>query len=121
MNPAVTVIFAREDLSIPGDAESPTAGDARFFDLVYRSKPDVVVLDVSRAPECGVATILTVRRQTDVPILVVCDPVDAWCDEYRIAGAAGCLPAPVDIIGLNQTIQKILRVRSRAGASPIRA
>jgi two-component system OmpR family response regulator len=114
MSSAVTVIFAREDLSIPGDAESPTSVEARFFDLVSRSNPDVIVLDLTRAPEDGVAAILTVRQQTDVPILVVCEPADVSFDEYRIAGAADCLPAPVDIIGLNQTIQKILRVRSRA-------
>jgi two-component system OmpR family response regulator len=121
MSSAVTVIFAREDLSIPGDAETPTSVDARFFDLVSRSGPDVIVLDLSRAPEDGVATILTVRQQTDVPILVVCQPANALFDEYRIAGAADCLPAPVDIIGLNQTIQKILRVRSRTTSLPGRA
>jgi two-component system OmpR family response regulator len=113
MSSAVTVIFAREDLSIPGDAESPKSLEARFFDLISRSNPDVIVLDLSRAPAEGVGTILMVRQQTDVPILVVCESADASVDEYRIAGAADCLPVPVDIIGLNQRIQKILQVRSR--------
>ena len=121
MSSAVTVIFAREDLSIPGDAESPGSVEARFFDLVSRSRPDAIVLDLSRTPADGVATILTVRQQSEVPILVVCEPSDASFDEYRIAGAADCLPAPVDIVCLNQTIQKILRVRSRASSLSGRA
>lgn len=121
MSSAVTVIFAREDLSIPGDAESPASVEARFFDLIGRSRPDVIVLDLSRAPADGVATILTVCQQTDVPILVVCEAADASFDEYRIAGAADCLPAPVDIIGLNRAIQKILQVRSRGRSSSGRA
>lgn len=114
MSSAVTVIFAREDLSIPGDVENPLSAEARFFDLIGSSRPDVIVLDLGHTPVVGVATILTVRQQTDVPILVVCEPGDPSLDEYRIAGAADCLSAPVNIIGLNQTIQKILQVRSRA-------
>jgi two-component system OmpR family response regulator len=114
MSSAVTVIFAREDLSIPGDAENPLSAEARFFDLIGRSRPDVIVLDLGHTPADGVATILAVRQQTDVPILVVCEPGDPSLDEYRIAGAADCLSAPVDIIGLNQSIQKILQVWSRA-------
>jgi two-component system OmpR family response regulator len=122
---AVTVIFAREDLSIPGDAKGPAAvlndevsAEERFFDLINRSEPDVIVLDLSRAPEDGVDTILTVRQQTEIPILVVYDPQYVSFDEYRIAGAAACLPAPIEIIGLNQTIQKILQVRGQHKSSP---
>jgi two-component system, OmpR family, response regulator len=86
---------------------------ARFFDLVSRSKPDVIVLDLGRAPADGTDTILTIRQQTEIPILVVCDPVPLLFEEYRIAGAADCIAAPVDIVRLNQTIQKILQVRGR--------
>jgi len=42
--------------------------------LISRSSPDVIVLDFNRAPAAGTNTILTVRRRTDVPILVVCSP-----------------------------------------------
>jgi hypothetical protein len=81
MSAATTILFAREDLSIPGSAEAGIPGrdrldsvQAHFFDLISRSSPDVIVLDFSRAPAAGANTILTVRRRTDVPILVVCSP-----------------------------------------------
>src|SRR5258708_20737226 len=40
-------------------------------------------------------------------------------ENFRIAGAADCISAPVDIIRLNQVIQRILRVtgRGRSAAS----
>jgi two-component system, OmpR family, response regulator len=124
MNAATTIIFAREDLSIPGAAEDagpvrqePDAVQAYFFDLVSRSNPDVIVLDFSRVPVDGTDTILTIRQRTDIPILVVCDPDRSRIDDYRIAGAVDCIPAPVDIVSLNQTIQKIIRVRGRGRPS----
>jgi two-component system, OmpR family, response regulator len=124
MSAATTIIFAREDLSIPGAEERAAPAPHRpdlvrdlFFDLVSRSKPDVIVLDFSSAPAAGADTILTIRQRTDIPILIVCDPERSSLEEYRIAGAAGCIPAPVDIIGLNQTIQKIIRVRGRGRSS----
>ena len=86
---------------------------AHFFDLISRSSPDVIVLDFSRAPAAGTNTILTVRRRTDVPILVVCGPEQPEIEDYRIAGAADCIAAPVDIVILNQTIQRIVRIRGR--------
>jgi two-component system, OmpR family, response regulator len=105
-------------LSIPGGAEVGIRGDdradtvqAHFFDLISRSSPDVIVLDFSRAPAAGTNTILAVRRRTDVPILVVCGPEQLKIEDYRIAGAADCIAAPVDIVSLNQTIQRIVRVR----------
>jgi two-component system, OmpR family, response regulator len=120
MNAATTIIFAREDLSIPGAAEARVTGhdrpdtvQAHFFDLINRSSPDVIVLDFSRAPSAGTDTILTVRRRTEIPILVVCSPEQPQIEDYRIAGAADCIAAPVDIISLNQTIQRIVRVRGR--------
>ena len=120
MSAATTILFAREDLSIPGSADSGSPGrdrpdsvQAHFFDLVSRSSPDVIVLDFSRAPAAGADTILTVRRRTEVPILVVCDPAQPQMEDYRIAGAADCIAAPLDIVGLNQTIQRIVRVRGR--------
>lgn len=120
MSEATTILFAREDLSIPGDAEVRISGpdrsdsiQAHFFDLISRNSPDVIVLDFSRAAGAGTDTILTVRRRTDVPILVVCSPEQPQIENYRIAGAADCIAAPVDIVSLNQTIQRIVRVRGR--------
>ncbi len=120
MSAATTILFAREDLSIPGGAEIGIAGhdradtvQAHFFELISRSSPDVIVLDFSRAPAAGTDTILTVRRHTEIPILVVCSPEQSEIEDYRIAGAADCISAPVDIVVLNQTIQRIVRVRGR--------
>jgi DNA-binding response OmpR family regulator len=124
MSAATTIIFARDDLSIPGapDTASPMpeqldAIESHFFDLVSSSKPDVIVLDFSRLPSSGIDTILTIRQRTEIPILVVCDPKHPMQEEYRIAGAADCIPAPVDILYLNQTIQKIMRVMRRGRPS----
>ena len=97
---------------MPGHDRADTV-KAHFFDLISRSSPDVIVLDFSRAPAAGTNTILTVRRRTDVPILVVCGPEQPEIEDYRIAGAADCIAAPVDIVILNQTIQRIVRVRGR--------
>jgi len=128
MSMAATIVFAREDLSIPGDAEDaadssdPTGAlRARFFALVDRARPDIIVLDLSRRPTQGAGTILTVRERTDIPILVVCNPEPALLDDYRIAGAAGCVAAPIDIIGLHRAIQNVLRVRGHASRSASRA
>jgi two-component system OmpR family response regulator len=128
MSAVTTILFARDDLSIPGGAEveipgrdRPDAVQAHFFELISRSSPDVIVLDFSRAPEAGTTTILTVRRRTEIPILVVCSPEQSQIEDYRIAGAADCIAAPVDIVGLNQTIQRIVRVRGRGRPMASRA
>jgi len=128
MSAATTILFAREDLSIPGGAEvrkpgpdRPASLQAHFFDLITHSSPDVIVLDFSRAPAAGTDTILTVRRRTDVPILVVCSAEQPEMEDYRIAGAADCIAAPVDIVRLNQTIQRIVRVRGRGRPASSRA
>src|SRR5262249_33164893 len=118
MSPAATIVFAREDLSIPGAAENAApafdrtdAVQDRFFELVDRARPDVIVLDLSRSPANGTETILTIREQTDTPILVVCNPEPLLVHDYRTAGAADCIAAPIDIICLHQAIQHIMRVR----------
>jgi two-component system OmpR family response regulator len=99
-------------------SDQPASVQGHFFDLVSRGKPDVIVLDFSGAPAAGTDRILTIRQRTDIPILVVCDPEHPFADEFRIAGAADCIPLPVDILCLNQTIQKIMRVRRR-GRPPL--
>jgi len=116
MGSAATIVFAREDLSIPGAPISarPSMDHAdavrkRFFALVSDSKPDVIVLDFSSAPSSGTDTILTVRRRSAVPILVVCNPGHPLAKKYRTAGAAGCISAPLDILCLSRAIRGILR------------
>jgi two-component system OmpR family response regulator len=52
---------------------------------------------------------------------VVCNPEQSKIEDYRIAGAADCIAAPVDIVGLNQTIQRIVRVRGRDKPASSRA
>ena len=135
MSGAATIIFAREDLSVPGAPEGalPTSGVAatirgHFFNLVRESEPDVIVVDFSGAPLTGIDTILAIRQWTGIPILVICDPAHPLAEEYRIAGAADCIAPPVDIVLLNQSIQKIMRgdasgaagLRRTAEAVPVR-
>jgi DNA-binding response OmpR family regulator len=114
---ASTIVVAREDLSIPGatDAATGAASDAadlatRFFDVVRQYNPDVIVLDLTEAHSNGIATILKIRRRSGVPILVVCQPSDPMMREYCLAGAAECMLAPVDIMQLNLTVQKIIQL-----------
>jgi two-component system, OmpR family, response regulator len=123
---AATILFAREDFSIPGGAEipgvakNPGAVEAYFFDLLRDSNPDVVVLDLSRSNGTGVDAILKIRQQTTTPILVICDSEEQSASDYRIAGAAECIAAPIDIMQLNQSLQQIIRVTGRAKPAPAR-
>src|ERR1700730_16136350 len=128
MSATTTILFAREDLSIPGSAEVVIPGNnqsasvqAHFFELISRSSPDVIVLDFSHAPAAGTNTILTVRLRAEIPVLVVRSPDESWVEDYRIAGAADCIAAPGCIVGLNQTIQRIVRVRGRGTTVSSRA
>jgi DNA-binding response OmpR family regulator len=128
MPTATTIVVAREDFSIPGgdpildpplDPEVPESGglEHRFFNLLKDAKPDVVVLDLTHANGKGVDTILRIRRQSMIPILVVCEENAHTARDYRIAGAADCIPAPVDVLTLNQALQQIVRV-TKAPAPP---
>ena len=127
MSAATTIIFAREDLTIPGAAEDSVSdgsesAQSRFFDLVSRSRPDVIVLDFSKAPEeAGTDTILTVRQQTDIPILVICRAAALLVEDFRIAGAAECIPTPIEIVTLNRAIWRILRVTGRGKSADLPA
>jgi two-component system, OmpR family, response regulator len=117
---AATIVFAREDLSIPGAAE--TAGlsgvaapdpESHFFNLLRQANPDVIVLDLGRLPSAGVPTILKIRQRSQIPILAVCDLRQPSAQEFRIAGAAECIQAPVDILALNAALQRIIKVAGR--------
>lgn len=119
MPTATTIVVAREDFSIPGGdpsldpdgSEVETGGpEGRFFNLLKDAKPDVVVLDLTHANGKGVETILRIRRQSTIPILVVCEESAHTARDYRIAGAADCIAAPVDVVTLNQALQQIVRV-----------
>jgi len=126
MSTAVSILFARHDLSIPGAAEEPTAVDpvavrARFFALLRSANPDVIVLDFNSNPASGVETILDLRKVTEIPILIVCQQEADRMEEYRIAGAAGCIAAPIDFMLLNRAIQRVIEVTRRARPTPIPA
>jgi DNA-binding response OmpR family regulator len=121
MSSASTIVLARADLSIPGmpedtvsSADHADARHRRFFGLVSDSRPDVIVLDLRGAARSGIDAILTVRRQSAVPILVVCDP-GPMVKEYRTAGAADCISGPVDILRLYQSIERIVGPTGSAG------
>jgi len=117
MPAATTIVIAREDFSIPGgdfnEPDSriePAALESRFFSLLRDSKPDVVVLDLRQANGDGVGMILKVRRQSSVPILVVCGQDAQRAQDYRFAGAAECIASPVEVVALNEVLQQIVRV-----------
>jgi DNA-binding response OmpR family regulator len=127
MGSTATIVLARADLSIPGAPEgavsSTVHADARcrrFFSLVSDSRPDVIVLDLRGAARSGIDTILTVRRQSAIPILVVCDPGQPMA-KYRTAGAADCISGPVDILRLYRSIERIVGPTGGAGGLVNRA
>jgi two-component system OmpR family response regulator len=111
---ATTIVVAREDFSIPGGSElaespEPVALESRFFSLIEESKPDVVVLDLSRADGAGIDAISKIREQSSLPILVICGQNQKHVQDYRIAGAAGCIAAPVDLVSFNQALQYVVQ------------
>jgi DNA-binding response OmpR family regulator len=117
MSAATTIVVAREDFSIPGgdyhieDTVAPAMlPECRFFHLLREAKPDVVLLDLSRANGRGVETILKIRRQSAIPILVVHGGDEGTARDYRIAGAVECLCAPIDVVALNEVLQQIVRL-----------
>jgi two-component system, OmpR family, response regulator len=126
---ASTIVVAREDLSIPGAidaangaADSAADIEARFFNVVRQFNPDAVVLDLTGSPSNGTATIHKIRRRSGVPIVVVCEPGDPLMHEYCRAGAADSMQAPIDIIELNQIVQKIIQLsKNSRGAMDLMA
>jgi DNA-binding response OmpR family regulator len=64
--------------------------------------------------------ILKIRRQSSVPILVVCGEDTRHVQDYRFAGAAECIASPVDVVAFNEVLQQIVRVNGQAVASPAR-
>jgi two-component system, OmpR family, response regulator len=121
-----TVVVVRPDLSIPGADEDKVLmpGNAaeierKFFELVRDSRPDVVVLDISNSEGGGIEAIRKIRHRVTVPILVVCRPDDVRVGDYRIAGAAECMSAPVDIMVFNEMILRIKRLtRPESAGAP---
>lgn len=112
-----TIVIAREDFSIPdGDTSGKREGrrqteiEGQFFALIRERRPDVIVLDLQNATSDGTVAIRKIRQRSDVSIVVIRDERDQHEQDYRIAGAAECLPAPVDIIVANAVIQKIMRI-----------
>ncbi|HZK89105.1 MAG TPA: winged helix-turn-helix domain-containing protein [Stellaceae bacterium] len=94
--------------------------ESRFFSLLRESQPDVVVLDLRQANGDGVGMILKVRRQSSVPILVVCGQDAPCAQDYRFAGAAECIASPVDVVAFNEVLQQIVRVNGHAAAPAAR-
>jgi two-component system OmpR family response regulator len=112
-------------LSIPGASDTANGAadiEARFFNVIRQFNPDAVVLDLTGSPRNGTATILKIRRRTGVPIVVVCEPSDPLMREYCRAGAADSMQAPIDIIELNQIVQKIIQLSNNSrGATGVAA
>ena len=118
---ASTIVVAREDLSIPGAADAGDGAElgasdteTHFFNIVRQHNPDVVVLDLTDTAGTGIGAILKIRQRSPVPIVVVCAGDDKMVREYRLAGAAECMRAPIDLMQLNQTVQQIIRLSKEA-------
>jgi two-component system OmpR family response regulator len=119
---ASTIIIVREDLSIPGAEEEtrlrPADAQKRLLSLIRDRRPDVIVLDLRDASLNATSVIRKLRDCSDIPILVVCEAHDRREQDYRIAGAAECLAAPVDMLSLNTVVQKIIRVSGEGASRP---
>ena len=115
MPTATTIVVAREDFSIPGGDQldghqpEPVALESRFFNLLRESKPDVVVLDLRQANGDGVGMILKIRRQSSVPILVVCGGGHIGCAVGKIAAWSG-----FDVVAIDNCHALLDELRSRA-------
>jgi DNA-binding response OmpR family regulator len=123
MPAATTIVVAREDFSIPGGENhdgNDQALESRFFNLLREAKPDVVVLDLRQANGDGVGMILKIRRQSNVPILVVCGEDIQCVQDYRFAGAAECIASPVDVVAFNEVLQQIVRVNGQSAGTVAR-
>ncbi|MBV8891900.1 MAG: response regulator transcription factor [Acidobacteria bacterium] len=112
---AARIVFAREDLSIPGAVEVPLSQvegaadtESRFFSLVRENSPDVIVLDVSRNPIVGLTAIIKIRQRYAIPILAVCDTRRSSPSDFLHAGAADSIGVPIDL--LNQKLQQIIKI-----------
>ncbi len=122
---ASTIVVAREDLSIPGAGENSDGTgcaddvEARFFAVVRQHNPDVIVLDLTAGGRQATPAIVKIRKRTGVPILVVCSPNDPQMRDYRLAGAADCLKAPIDILELNRTVQQIIQLSKDTRVSAV--
>ena len=115
---ASTIVVVREDLSIPGASDpndsrplNPAEIEARFFNVLRDSKPDVILLDATSLHGDGIAAIVRIRQRSAIPVVVVCTVDDKLIRDYRLAGATECLSPPVDIVALNQLIQQIISTR----------
>jgi DNA-binding response OmpR family regulator len=119
-----TIVVVRSDLSIAGAEVHPDGAgrtgdiERHFFDLVREKRPDVVVFDLRDGGPDGVGAIAKVRQRSGIPILVICTAGDPSVREYRLAGAADCLPAPIDIVLFNQTVQEIIRTTGGGADNP---
>ena len=119
MTSSAKIVLARKDLSIPGASETNPALRDRsdiedhFFHLIDDNEPDVIVLDCVEASTAVTEALQRVRRRTDIPIIVLCQPADDLLAEYRVAGAADCVTSPIDWAALHRSIQKIIGERGR--------
>ena len=125
MSSSAKIVFARKDLSIPGAREKFSAKqrqseiEAHFFQLMDENNPDVIVLDCDGA-SAATDTVLKVRRRTDVPIIVLCQPVGDLIEQYCDAGAAECISSPVELAALHRSIERIISGRRQQVRATVR-
>jgi len=93
--------------------EAPTAGEAR--DLVYREKPDLILLDVMMPGEDGFSFCAFVKKKWQEPFLPVILITALNDRESKLrglqAGADDFLSKPVDTIELKIKVRNMLKIR----------
>lgn len=119
----VAIIIAKDDFTIPGSGNVASNGatvdpETHFFSLLSERHPDVVVLDFSQEYLAGLGVITKIRARSDTPILVVTPPSAAGLPDFRAAGAADCISAPVDILDFSQALQRIIAKRQQKLPGP---
>jgi DNA-binding NarL/FixJ family response regulator len=101
----------------PGLGCAGTAADASaLWDLLGRTRPDVVVLDHRLGEEDGLVICRDIRAEPDAPavLLYTADPSESLRTEARAAGAADLVDKVVDAGVLFDAIRVAARGRSAA-------
>jgi DNA-binding NarL/FixJ family response regulator len=112
-----TILGSAPDIEVTGEAHDGAAG----IEVVQRSRPDVVLMDLRMPVMDGITAIERIVRQPSPPVVVVLTTFDA--DQYVLralrAGAAGFLvksTPPENLIGLVRVAAEGNTVLSPAAA-----
>ena len=93
------------------------APDSRtVYDLLRTESPDLIILDINLPGEDGLAALRTLRRDSDVPVIMMTAAADVVDRVVGLEmGADDYLGKPVDLRELEARIKAALRRRSTEG------